>query len=69
MQSFKFPGRGCMDDLTIERSFDVQAKWITDVLGLFFDKNVLSTRQSQTSCRSVQELNVCTVACDMKTLP
>ena len=26
-----------MNDLTIERSFDPQATWVIDVLGLYFD--------------------------------
>ena len=33
----EFPGHGCMDDLITERSFDSQAMWVIDVLGLFFD--------------------------------
>ena len=32
----KFPGHGCMDDLTTERSFGSQATWVIDVLGVFF---------------------------------
>ena len=29
---------GCMNDLTAEKSsFDLQAAWVIDVLGLFFD--------------------------------
>ena len=31
----KFHVNGCMDDLTIERRFDSQAKWVSDVLGFF----------------------------------
>ena len=31
----KFSGQRCMDDLEIERSFDLQAKWAIDVLGFF----------------------------------
>ena len=26
-----------MDDLTIERSFDTQATWVIDILGLFWN--------------------------------
>ena len=33
----QFLGHGCMDDLATERSFDLQAKWVIGVLGLFFD--------------------------------
>ena len=33
----QFPGHGCMDDLTTERSFDSQATWAIEVLGLSFD--------------------------------
>ena len=36
-----FPGHVCMDNLTAERSFDVQATLVFDVIGLFFD--MLST--------------------------
>ena len=31
----QIPGHGYMDDLTTERSYDVQAMWIIDVLGFF----------------------------------
>ena len=31
----QIPGHGCMDDLTNECSFDPQATWVIDVLGLF----------------------------------
>ena len=31
-----FPGHGCTDDLTNDRSFDLQATWVIDVLGLLF---------------------------------
>ena len=31
----QFPGHGCMDDLTSDRSFDSQATYVIDVLGLF----------------------------------
>ena len=49
-----------MDDLTTERSFDLQATWVIHVLVLFF--NMLSTnRHCRTSGRLVQELNVCTL--------
>ena len=34
--SNQIPGHGCMNDLTTERSFDSQAMWVTDVLGLLF---------------------------------
>ena len=32
----KFPGNGCMNDLTTERSFDLHPTWVISVLGLFF---------------------------------
>ena len=47
-----------MDDLTTERSFGLQATWVTDVLGLLF--LIVTTRHRQTSGRRVQELNECT---------
>ena len=62
-----------MDDLTTERSFDLhamlvidvtKAKYLNDVLGLFFyiiHMDVCTTRHWQTSRRLVQELNFCTV--------
>ena len=53
-----------MDDLTTERSFDSQATWVIDVLGLFFDMlsmGVCINRHWQTSGQLVRELNVCTV--------
>ena len=60
-----FLGHGCMDDLTTERSFDLQATRVIGILGLFFDMfstmGVCTTRHCQTSGRPVQELNVCTV--------
>ena len=31
----QFPGQGCIDDLETERSFDLEATWVIDVLGLF----------------------------------
>ena len=31
----QFPGHGCIDDFTIERSFESQATWVIDVLGSF----------------------------------
>ena len=53
----QFPEQGCQDDLTTERSFDSQATWVIDVLGLFFDMLsmvVLKTRHWQMSGRLVQ---------------
>ena len=53
-----------MDDLTTERSFDSQAMWVIDVLGLLFEmlfKGVYTTRHWQTFSRLVQGLNACTV--------
>ena len=60
--AIQFPGNGCMDDLTTERSFESQATWTIDVFGLFLlFMSVCATTQRQASCRPVQELNVCTV--------
>ena len=53
-----------LDDLTAERSFDSQAMWVIDVLGLSFvvlSMGVCTTRHWQTSSQLVQELNVCAV--------
>ena len=36
-----FPGHVCMDNLATERSLDLQATLVFDVIGLFFD--MLST--------------------------
>ena len=47
-----------MDDLTTERGFDLQATWVIDVLGLFFDMSVCTTRHWQMFGRQLQELNV-----------
>ena len=62
--AIKFPGHGCMDDLTNERSFDLQAMWSIALLGLFLyllAMGVCTTRHWQTSGRLVQESNVSTV--------
>ena len=53
-----------MDGLETERSFDSQATWVIDVLGLLFEmlfKGVCTTRHWQTFSRLVQGLNGCTV--------
>ena len=34
--AYQFPGHGCMDDLTTERSFVLQARCVIYVLGLSF---------------------------------
>ena len=60
----QFPGHGCLDDLTTERSFNSQATCVVDVLGLFFDMlsmGFCTTGHWQTSGRLVQELNIRTV--------
>ena len=60
----QFPWHGCMDGLITQRSFDSEAMWGIDVLGLFVDMlsmGVCTTTHWQTSGRLVQELNVCTV--------
>ena len=53
-----------MDDLTTERSFDSQARWVIDVLDEYFDMlsmGVCTTKHRLTSGRLVQELNIFTV--------
>ena len=60
----QFSRHGCMDDLTTERTFDSRVTWVVDVLGLLLDMlsmGVCTIRHWQTSCRLIQELNVCTV--------
>ena len=59
----EFPLHGCMDNLRIERSLDLQATWVIDVLGFFdmLSMGVCTTSHWQTSGRLVQELNVSTV--------
>ena len=62
----QFPGHGCMDDLTTERSFDSLVTMVIDVRirSLFYDvlsMDLGTTRHRQTSGRLVQKLNVCTV--------
>ena len=50
-----------MHDLTTECSFDTQATWVIDVLGLFIDMPsmvVCTTRHCETSGRLVQEIEV-----------
>ena len=52
-----------MDKLTTEFSFDLQATWVIDVLGLFYDMlsmDICTTMYWEMSGRLVQELNVCT---------
>ena len=59
-----FPGHGCINDLKIERSFELQATYVTDVIRLFFDmlyNGVCTTKHRETSSQLVQEFNVCTV--------
>ena len=61
----QFAGHGCMDDLTTERSVDLQATWAIDLPGLFLDMlsmGVFTTRHRKTSGRLMQELNVRTVS-------
>ena len=63
----QFPGQGCMDDLTTEKSFDSLATWVNDVLGLYFrilSMRICTTSHWQTSGRLLQELNACTVGCN-----
>ena len=49
-------------DHTTECSFDSQATWVIDFLGLFLIYDVFTIRHWQTSGRLVQEPNACTVA-------
>ena len=62
-----FPGHGCMDDLTTERSFDSPATWAIDWLGSFhFDMLSMivgTTRHWQTFGRLVEEVGICTIKC------
>ena len=55
------PGHGCMDDLTTECSFDLQTRWVTDVLGML-SMGVCTTMHWPMSSRLVQEFNVCTLS-------
>ena len=63
----QFAGHGCLHDLTTERSFDIQATWVINVLDLFFDilsMGVCTARHWQTSSRQVQKLSACTLLQD-----
>ena len=56
----QFPGPRSVDDLTTERSFDSQATWYINQLGLFFDllpMGVCTSRPWKMSGRLVQKLN------------
>ena len=59
-EAIQFPVQWCMKCLTTEDSLDSQATcmWVIDVLGLFFDIRVCTTRHWQTSRPLVQEVNV-----------
>ena len=35
--AIQFPVHGCIDDLSTKRTFDLQATWVSDVLGVLFD--------------------------------
>ena len=53
----QFLDHGCMDDLTIKRTFDSQATCVIDVLGLYFEMlsmGMCTTRHWQISGRLVQ---------------
>ena len=57
-------GHACMNDLTIECSFDSQVvTWVMDGLGIFLDMLSLrcTTRHWHTYSRLVQEMNICRV--------
>ena len=60
-----FSGNGCMVDLINDHSFDSQATWVIIKCGwptfLTLSMGICTTWLWQTSCRLVQELNVCTV--------
>ena len=46
----ELPKHGCMDDLTIERSFVMEATWVIDVLFVdMLSMDVFTTRFLQTS--------------------
>ena len=64
VQLTQFPGHRCIDDLTTEGSFDLQAIWIIKVRGFCFTcyQLVCTAAHWQPSGRLAQELNVCTVA-------
>ena len=54
----------CMEDVTTERSFDSQATWVIEVLGILFEMlsvGVCINGHWQMPCQLLQELNVCTV--------
>ena len=60
----KFPGHGCMDDLTTKRIIYSHATCVIDVICLCVEilfMGVYTTRYRQASGRLVQKLNVCTV--------
>ena len=58
-----FPGHGCMDNLTTERSLDSQAMWACMCFAYFLTLfiGVCTTWHWQTSGQLLQELNVFTV--------
>ena len=52
-----------MDNITTEHSFNSQATWVIDVIGLFFDMismGVWTTRHWRMFGQLVQELDICT---------
>ena len=62
--TIQFPGHGCMDDLTTEQSFDLQATWTMYVVGLqcnMSSMDVCATRHWQKSGRVAQQINACAV--------
>ena len=64
MIATKFPGHGCMDDLTTESNFDSQASFRPSICLAVLDMlpmGVCTTGHRQTSGRLIQVLNVCTV--------
>ena len=64
-----FPGHSCIGDHTTDRSFDLQATWVSDVVGSFLDTlsmGICTARHCHTSGRLVQELAVCTVTMSHK---
>ena len=53
--------RSHVPDLTTERSFDLQVRWLFMCLAYLLTCHVCTTRHWQKSGRLVQELNMCTV--------
>ena len=48
------PRHGCVDDLITVCSFDSQATWVIDVLGLIFDMLSMGACKTSTGSRRVE---------------